>query len=134
MLQVFKNPVSINRKLYAAVFRLELTCLKSKNKDETLICWFSAMKQCAKNITNNASIRIALTLSKCVFLISLFIQKIGNPRNIAANYTAKEKNFRCLQNKSTINTLYVFSFTHIFSDAKLSHTNISNTKKYFTYG
>jgi len=85
-------------------------------------------------MVNNAKKRMALTLSKCVFLINRFIQKINNQRNIAANYTAKEKNFRGLQNKSTFLTLYVFSNLHIHSYAKLSHTNISITKKYFTYG
>jgi len=85
-------------------------------------------------MVNNAKNRIALTLSKCVFFINRFIKKLSNQRNIAANYTAKEKNFRCLQNKSTLLTLYVFSYLHILSYAKLSHTNISNTKKYFTYG
>jgi len=85
-------------------------------------------------MVNNAKKRMALTLSKCVFLINRFIQKLNNQRNIAANYTAKEKNFRGLQNKSTFLTLYVFSILHIHSYAKLSQTNISIKKKYFTYG
>ena len=92
------------------------------------------MKQCAKNMVNNAKKRIAFTLSKCVFLINRFIQKLNNQRNIAANYTAKEKNFRGLQNKSNLLTLYVFSNLHVQFYAKLSYTNISITKKYFTYG
>lgn len=38
MLQVFKKPVSINSKLYAAPLILEVNCLRSEYKVVTLIC------------------------------------------------------------------------------------------------
>jgi hypothetical protein len=92
------------------------------------------MKQCAKNMANNVKKRMAFTLSKCVFFINRFIKKLRNQRNIAANFTAKEKNFCGLQNNSTFYALYVFSNLLIFSNAKLSQTNISNKNNFFSYG
>jgi hypothetical protein len=63
------------------------------------------MKQCDKNIQKNATNRSAWMLSKCDFLMSLFMEFLEINLMFIQQVIAKEKKFLFMQNKIVSYTL-----------------------------
>lgn len=82
------------------------------------------MIACAENIARNARNLMALTLSKCDFLISLFMGNNNHFLNeVALLQDAKEKKIRLVQNIYFSNTIYMGSFNPI---PCLQHTHLKS--------
>jgi hypothetical protein len=82
-----------------------LTCRRSLNKEEALTCSLFVIKQCEITIHNTAIKRSAWILSKCDFLMSLFMGAKPYCRAYLRAIFAKEKKFCGLQNNSVAKAL-----------------------------
>lgn len=87
------------------------------------------MKQCDKKIQKKATKRSAWMLSKCDFLINLFMKILQASQRLAQQVLAKEKKFLFMQNKfasSSLKTNAILASKTEFSNTITTYLFISN--------